>query len=67
MFSFGQKVSLNGAEEFDTHYSYGLGRNFVTYITNTTLPHIGAIILIEPYVTSLYNKTDGIAIDLIGM
>jgi hypothetical protein len=31
-FSFGQKVSLNGAEESDTHFSYGLGRNFVTYI-----------------------------------
>jgi hypothetical protein len=65
--SFGQKVSLNGAEESDTHSSYGLGRNFVTYITNTTLPHIGAIIFIKPHITSLYSKSGGLAIDPIGM
>jgi hypothetical protein len=66
-FSFGQKVLMNGAEESDTHSSYGLGRNFVTYITNTTLSHIGTIIFIESHITSFYNLTGGLVVDPIGM
>jgi hypothetical protein len=66
-FSFGQKVSLIGAEESDTHFSYGLGRNFITYITNTTLSHIGTIMFIEPHITSFYNLTGDLVVDPIGM
>jgi hypothetical protein len=66
-FFFGQKVSLNGPKESDTHSSYGLGRNFITYNTNTTLSHKGTIIFIEPHITSFYNMPGGLAIDPIGM
>jgi hypothetical protein len=60
-------VSLNGPEESDTHSSFGLGRNFVTYIMNNTLSHKGMIIFIEPHIKSLYNMPGGLAIDPIGM
>jgi hypothetical protein len=40
-----------------THSSYGLGRYFVTYITNTTLLHTGAVILVESHVRNFNNMS----------
>jgi hypothetical protein len=57
-FSFGQKVSLNEAEASDTRSSYGLGRYFVTYITNTTLSHKGTVIFVEPHRNSSLPHTN---------
>jgi hypothetical protein len=41
----------------NTHSSYGLRRYFVTYITNTTLLHTGAIILVESHVRNFKNTS----------
>src|SRR3990170_4069920 len=51
----------------NTHYSYGLGRNFITYITSATLLHLGAVILIKIHVTCLLNKSRGLIEDTISM
>src|SRR3990170_2721718 len=51
----------------NTHYSYGLGRNFITYITSTTLLHLGTIILIKLHVTRLLNKSRGLIEDTVSM
>jgi hypothetical protein len=40
-----------------TYSSYGLRRNFVTYITNTTLLHTGAVILVEYHVRNFNNMS----------
>jgi hypothetical protein len=40
-----------------THSSYGLRRYFVTYITNTTLLHTGAVILVESRVRNFNNTS----------
>jgi hypothetical protein len=40
-----------------THSSYGLRRHFVTYITNTTLLHTEAIILVKPHVRDFDNTS----------
>jgi hypothetical protein len=50
-------VFLNGYEMTHTHSSYALRRYFVTYITNTTLLHLGAIILIESHVRNFNNMS----------
>jgi hypothetical protein len=42
-----------------THSSYGSRRYFVTYITNTTLLHTGAGILIESHIRN-FNNTSGL-------
>jgi hypothetical protein len=42
-----------------THSSYGLRRYFITYITNTTLLHMGAVILVESQVRN-FNNTSGL-------
>jgi hypothetical protein len=42
-----------------THSSYGLRRYLITYITNTTLLHTGAVILIESHVKN-FNNTSGL-------
>jgi hypothetical protein len=42
-----------------THSSYGLRGYFVTYITNTTLLHTGAVILVESHVRN-FNNTSGL-------
>jgi hypothetical protein len=44
-----------------THSSYGSRRYFVTYITNTTLPHTEAVILVEVYIRN-FNNTSGLLI-----
>src|SRR5215216_6892396 len=51
----------------NTHSSYGLGRNFITYITSTTLLHLGAIILIKLHVTHLLNKSRGLIENTVSM
>src|SRR6266567_965659 len=66
-FSFCHKGFLNGAVESHTHSSHGLGRNFVIYITNTTLSHLGAVILVKLHVTSLHKNTGGLVIDSISV
>jgi hypothetical protein len=40
-----------------THSSYGSRRYFITYITNTTLLHMGAIILVESHVRNFNNMS----------
>jgi hypothetical protein len=50
-------VFLNGYEMSHTHSSYGLRRYFVTYITNTTLLHTEAIILVESHVRNFNNMS----------
>jgi hypothetical protein len=42
-----------------THSSYGSRRYFITYITNTTLLHTGAIILVESHIRN-FNNTSGL-------
>src|SRR5215216_3894781 len=51
----------------NTHSSYGLRRNFITYITETTLLHLGAIILIKLHVTRLLNESGGLVEDTVSM
>ena len=51
----------------NTHSSYGLGRNFITYITSTTLLHLGAVILIKLHVTRLLNEFCGLVEDMVSM
>src|SRR5215216_2573840 len=51
----------------NTHSSYGLGRNFITYITSTTLLHLGAVILIKLHVTHLLNESGGLVEDTVSM
>src|SRR5215216_6599650 len=51
----------------NTHSSYGLGRNFITYITNTTLLHLGAIIFIKLHVTRLLNESGGLVENTVSM
>src|SRR6187399_296268 len=51
----------------NTHSSYGLRRNFITYITSTTLLHLGAVIIIKLYVTSLLNDSIGLVEDTVSM
>jgi len=50
-----------------THSSYGLRRNFITYITKTTLLHLGAIILIKLHVTRLLNESGGLVENTVSM
>src|SRR3989337_4085258 len=51
----------------NTHSSYGLGRNFITYITSTTLLHLGAVIFIKLHVTRLLNESGGLVEDTVSM
>ena len=51
----------------NTHSSYGLGRNFITYITSTTLLHLGAVILVKLHVTHLLNESSGLVEDTVSM
>jgi hypothetical protein len=51
----------------NTQSSYGLGRNFITYITSTTLLHFGAVILIKLHVTRLLSKSRGLIEDTVSM
>src|SRR3954465_13315672 len=51
----------------NTHSSYGLGRNFITYITSATLLHSGAVILIKLHVTRLLNKSRRLIEDTVSM
>src|SRR3954468_21424151 len=50
-----------------THSSYGLGRNFIAYITSTTLLHLGAVILIKLHVARLLNESRGLVEDTASM
>src|SRR3989337_4217264 len=51
----------------NTHSSYGLRRNFITYITKTTLLHLGAVIFIKLHVTCLLNESDGLVENTVSM
>ena len=51
----------------NTHSSYGLGRNFITYITSTTLLHLGAVIFVKLHVTRLLNESGGLVENTISM
>src|SRR3989337_1108989 len=51
----------------NTHSSYGFGRNFIIYITSTTLLHLGAVILIKLHVTRLLNKSRELIEDTVSM
>src|SRR3954464_1749829 len=51
----------------NTHSSYGFGRDFITYITSTTLLHLGAVIHIKLHVTRLLNKSRGLTEDAVSM
>jgi hypothetical protein len=61
------KGFLNGAEESNSHSSYGLGRNYITYITKATLHHLGAIILVELHIASFHSVIGGLGVDPIGV
>ena len=50
-----------------THSSYGLGRNFITYITSTTLLHLRAIIFGKLHVTRLLNGSGGLVENTVSM
>src|SRR5918994_4174617 len=51
----------------NTHSSYGLGRNFITYITSTTLLHLGAVIFVKLHVTRLLNESGGLVENTVSM
>src|ERR687897_3139636 len=51
----------------NTHSSYGLGRNFITYITSTTLLHLGAVIFVKLHVTRLLNESVGLVENTVSM
>ena len=51
----------------NTHSTYGLGRNFITYITRTTLLHLGAVIFIKLYITRLLNESVGLVENTVSM
>ena len=51
----------------NTHSSYGLGRNFITYITSTTLLHLGAVIFVKLHVTRLLNESIGLVENTVSM
>ena len=46
----------NGAGKSHTHSSYGFLRNFIIYIGNMKLRHLGVVIFLEQHTTRFYDS-----------
>ena len=60
-------MDFNGAKKAHPHLLNGIKRLFITYITNTNLLHLGAIIFIEFHTTRLYDNPGGFIKDSVSV